>query len=49
MNQAKNMSLNEVHANMHDSEVQVGRESKAPRRRSMMINESAEGASITKR
>ena len=48
MNQVKNTSLNEVHDNGHDCEDQVGRVSRVPRCRSIVINESAEGTSITK-
>ena len=47
MNQVKNMSLNEVHAYVreHDDD-QLAMDSRVPRRRSIVIKQSIEGASV---
>ena len=45
VNQVKNMSLNEVHVDVHEHD-QPGMDFRAPRWRSVMIKQSTEGASI---
>ena len=50
MNQIKNMSLNEVHADVHEHDNdQPAMDSKVPRWRSMMIKQSIECASVDSR
>ena len=47
MNQVKNMSPNEVHADMHEhDDDQLAVDSRVPRWRSIMIKQSIEGASV---
>ena len=47
MNQVKNMSLNEVHAYVRENDDdQLAMDSRVPRRRSIVIKQSIEGASV---